>query len=185
MKLHNYIAIFCLLAFAIGVTFVTSCVENKSAGQKPEAAGSDVSQRLAPAFQGKSLADDTTVSLANFEGHVLIIDFWATWCPPCRKEIPGFIELHEKYRDRKFAVIGMSVDRGSEEMVREFIENSKMNYPVIMALGKIQNDYEKAMGSPIRGIPTTLVVNREGGIVSVHVGYRSKEAFEKEIQELL
>jgi cytochrome c biogenesis protein CcmG/thiol:disulfide interchange protein DsbE len=138
-----------------------------------------------PMFRAKNLVDGRDISLEDFEGHVLIIDFWATWCPPCRAEIPGFIELHNKYKDREFAFIGMSMDVGGEALVKRFIEQNNMNYPVVIAGEKIQEDYEKAMGRPITGIPTTLVVNREGGIVSIHVGFKPKDVFEKEILKLL
>ena len=100
-------------------------------------------------------------------------------------EIPGFIELHKQYKDQKFAVIGISVDQQGEGVVKKFIKDQGMNYPVIMATRQLQKDYETAMGKAIRGIPTTLIVNREGGIESVHVGFRPKDVFEKEIQKLL
>jgi len=139
----------------------------------------------APMFQAKNLVDGEVISLQDMEGRVLIIDFWATWCPPCRMEIPGFIEIYDKYKDKKFAIIGISVDVSGETVVKKFIEEYKVNYPVIMVTRQLQSDYEKAIGKPIRGIPTTLVVNREGSIESVHVGYRSRDAFEKEIKKLL
>lgn len=179
MRLRIHIAIFCLLTFAISVTSMTSCVEQKSAKE----GGSTISK--APMFQGKNLVDGEVISLQDMEGHVLIINFWATWCPPCRMEIPGFIELYDQYKDKKFTVIGISVDQDGETVVKKFIEQYEMNYPVIMVTKQIQSDYENAMGKAIRGIPTTLMVNREGGIESVHVGYRSKDAFEKEIKKLL
>jgi thiol-disulfide isomerase/thioredoxin len=193
MKLQSCIVVLCLVAFTISLTFVTSCAEKKSAkGQsatteESATAGPVASHDLpkAPMFQGKNLVDDTDISLEGMKGYVLIIDFWATWCGPCRIEIPGFIELYDKYKDKKFAVIGISLDRGGESVVRRFIAEYKMSYPVIMATRQIVSDYEKAMGKPIRGIPTTLVVNREGGIASVYVGVRPKHVFEQEIQKLL
>lgn len=193
MKLRSYFALFCLLVFATGITFTTSCVQKKSAEKKEsaegesEVEGSAASQGLAkaPTFRAKNLLDDKEISLEDMKGYVLIIDFWATWCPPCRMEIPGFVELYEKYKDKKFAVVGISVDRGGETVVKRFMEQYRVNYPMIIATRQILSDYEKAMGKPIRAIPTTLVVNREGGITSVHLGYKSKDVFEQEIQKLL
>lgn len=180
MKLRSYIALFCLFTFVIGIAFMTTSCLKKS---------SEKGESIAPAFQGKNLVDGEDISLEDLKGHVLIINFWATWCPPCRKEIPGFVELYSKYKDQKFAVIGMSLDRGNktavEAKIKDFIAKYKVNYPVIMAVGQIQKDYEKAMGKPVRSIPTTLVVNRAGEIVSVHVGYRPKKVFEDEIKKLL
>ena len=188
MKLSSYFALLCLLVFATGISFTTSCVQEKAAGEKGSATEeSEASQGLpkAPAFQAKNLTDGKDISLVDMKGYVLIIDFWATWCPPCRMEIPGFIELYEKYKDKKFAVVGISLDRNGETVVKKFMEQYRINYPIIMATRQIQSDYEKAMDKPIRAIPTTLVVNREGGIASVHVGYKAKGVFEQEIEKLL
>ncbi len=139
----------------------------------------------APAFQGKNLVDGMNISQADVEGHVYIVNFWATWCPPCEKEIPDFIQLQNEYGDRKFTVIGISVDQEGEAVVNDFIKEKGMNYPVIMLTEQIQSDYEDAMDAPLHSIPTSIVVNRDGDIVSVHVGFRTKEQFEQEIKELL
>ena len=222
MGVRNCIVFFCLLTFAVGTLFMTSCIKEKSRQEEsgnaeesvtgesttkepameesvteesegapprsPEAAESQDGVK-APMFQGKNLVDGTNMALADLKGHVLIIDFWATWCGPCRMEIPWFVEFSDKYKDKKFAVVGISVDRAGEGVVKKFIDKYKINYPVIMVTPQIQRDYEKAMGKPIRGIPTTLIVNQAGKIATVHVGVpRSRDpkaVFEKEILELL
>jgi thiol-disulfide isomerase/thioredoxin len=137
-----------------------------------------------PAFQGVNLVDGNNVSLADMDGYVLIIDFWAPWCPPCRSEIPGFIELNNKYKGKKFAVVGIAVST-TEDDVKKFIADQKVNYPIIMGTDQIRKDYEKAMGKIIQGIPTTLIINRNGEIAAVHVGADTKSVFENEIQKLL
>ncbi len=151
--------------------------------QKPEKPAEDPNLKKAPTFSGTNLVDGKEVSLNDFDGHVLIIDFWASWCPPCRKEIPGFIELHDKYKDKKFAVIGISLDK-TEAAVKSFIAEQKINYPIIMATKKLVADYEEAMGQPIRFIPTTVITNRSGQIVSVHTGFVEKDKFDQEINKL-
>jgi len=138
----------------------------------------------APLFSGTNMVDGKEFSLDSMKDYVLIIDFWAPWCPPCRAEIPGFIELQNKYKDKKFAVIGIAIS-SAEVDVRKFIEEQKVTYPVIMGTDKMKKDYEKAMGQIIRGIPTTLIVNRKGEIVIVHVGSEDMSLFEDEIQSLL
>jgi len=161
-------------------------MENEPAADKnpPQPIEPADTYEKAPMFQGTNLVDGSQISLKDYEGYVLIIDFWASWCPPCKKEIPGFIDLHKKYKDKKFAVIGISLDKGKSP-VEKFVSDQKVNYPVMMGTKQIISDYEKAMGQPIRSIPTTAIINRAGGIVSVHIGFVEKEKFDEEISNLL
>ncbi len=209
MKLHSYTAIFCLLILTVGIIFITSCAKEKPANgndestlntttepDKPEEMASNPPETaetqeplLGPTY--KNLVDGNDISLEDMKakGYVLVVDFWATWCPPCKIEIPWFKEFHEKYKDRKFAVVGIAMDRGGERIVKRFVDKNKMNYLVIMVTRELQREYEKALGQPIRSIPTTFILNRAGKIVSTHVGVpRSadpKGVFEKEIEKLL
>ena len=118
------------------------------------------------------------------EGQILIVDFWATWCDACREEIPDFIELYDTYGDKNVTIVGISVDEG-EAVVKKFIEELKINYPVIMNTKELQIQYEKALDRPIRSIPTTIIVNQKGEIASVHIGAKPKSVFEREILKLL
>jgi thiol-disulfide isomerase/thioredoxin len=133
----------------------------------------------------KNLVDNGQFSFEAVKDHVILVDFWATWCPPCRAEIPGFIELYDKYKDQKVTIVGVSVDRGGESVVKKFIESNKINYPIIMVTPELQSQYESAIGKRITAIPTTVILKRDGTVASVHVGARPKEVFDKEIQELL
>jgi thiol-disulfide isomerase/thioredoxin len=121
-----------------------------------------------------------SVRSADLEGKVVLLDFWATWCPPCRKEIPGFIELQETYGDDGVVVVGVSLDQGGPAVVARFVEKTGINYAVVMGDSRIV----EAFGG-IPSIPTTFVIDREGRIVERHVGYVSKSRFEKSIQALL
>ncbi len=136
----------------------------------------------APAF---SLTDlqGKEVSLGDFKGKVVFLNFWATWCPPCRREIPAFIELVEKYKDDGFIVLGVAVDprefQGVDK-VKPFAEQMGINYPVLYDSKGVSQLY-----GGIRSIPTTFVINREGKVVGRIVGSRPKDVFEGIIKDLL
>ena len=121
-----------------------------------------------------------TVSLADFKGKVIILDFFATWCPPCLKEVPHFIALHDKYKDKGAMVIGISVDFMDAKGLRIFANEQKVNYPVLLNSGTVTKDY-----GPIQSIPTTVVLDKEGKIARRYIGYREQSVFEADIQELL
>jgi thiol-disulfide isomerase/thioredoxin len=125
-------------------------------------------------------ADGRKVSLAQFKGKVIILDFWATWCIPCKAEIPGFIELQKKYGDRGLQIIGLSVD-DSQSMAKKYAIEMKMNYPVLLAEGR--EDILRAY-DPIPAIPVSVVIDRQGRIVGRHLGIAAMDVFEKEIAAL-
>jgi thiol-disulfide isomerase/thioredoxin len=133
----------------------------------------------APQWELKDL-DGKPVKLSDFKGKVVILDFWATWCGPCRMEIPGFVDLQKKYGDQGLVVIGVSLDEGGPEVVRSFMKRQGVNYSVVLGNSKVADDY-----GGIEGIPTTFIIDRTGAIVSKHVGYVTKERFESEIAPLL
>ena len=119
-------------------------------------------------------------TLSSLSGKVVILDFWATWCGPCRVEIPDFISLQEDYGDRGLEVVGISLDRDKEAVVGPFVEKMGMNYTIVFG----DRDVTQRYGG-IRGIPTTFLLDRSGNIVKKWVGVTSKETFENEIKKLL
>lgn len=124
---------------------------------------------VAPDFSLKDL-NGNQLSLSDFEGKVLFMNFWATWCPPCRAEIPDFIKVYDDYKDMGLAILGISVDRIAEEKVGEFAARQKMNYPVAMATQKLFKDYPAP-----QYIPTTLVIDAMGKIRYKKVGVMTKQ----------
>lgn len=125
--------------------------------------------------------EDKPVNLADFKGKVVLLDFWATWCGPCKVEIPWFIEFQERYGRDGFQVVGVSVDDKPEQL-KPYVAEMKMNYPVLQGLG--HDDLMDAFG-PILGIPVSTIISRDGKICGRHTGLSSKEAFEEEIKALL
>ncbi len=131
----------------------------------------------APDFSLKDL-DGENITLADYEGKVVFLNFWATWCPPCRQEIPDFITAYKKNKDKGLVILGVAVsDR--ESSVKNYVEKSKINYPIAMGDMKIVQDYE-----PGQYIPTTIVIGRDGKIHHKHVGVMSQSQVEKIFQEL-
>ena len=122
----------------------------------------------APEFSLKDLQGNA-LSLSSYRGKVLVLNFWATWCPPCRAEIPDFIEAYRELKDKGLEILGLSVDDMSEETLREWARNAGMNYPVAMATAKIVADYE-----PGDYIPATIVIDREG-----RIRYRQSKLMDK------
>jgi len=122
-----------------------------------------------------------SVKLADFKGKVVILNFWATWCVPCRAEIPALVELQAKYREKGLQVVGVSVDDPIEKM-RPFISKYKVNYPVLTAY---QNEAILDAYGPMVVVPVTVIIQRDGTICLKHIGPATRENFEKEIQGLL
>jgi cytochrome c biogenesis protein CcmG/thiol:disulfide interchange protein DsbE len=132
---------------------------------------------LAPEF---TLTDvnGRAVSLADFRGKVVVLDFWATWCPPCKREIPDFVELQSHYGSKGLQIIGIGLDE--PEKVKAFAMSNGMNYSILMGTDDIAVKY-----GGISGIPTTFIIDKRGMIVNRFEGFRSKEVFENEIKRLL
>jgi len=121
------------------------------------------------------------VRLGDYKGKVVLLDFWATWCGPCRIEIPGFVEMYDKYKSRGLEVIGVVV---LDEFAHAgpFARRFKMNYTILDGDGR--EDVEAAYG-PLFALPTTFVIGRDGRICQKHIGLTPRETFEAAIKSLL
>jgi len=144
------------------------------AGCAPEAKAANLN------FTLKDL-DGNDVTLSAYKGKVILLDFWATWCGPCKVEIPGFIELFSKYRSQGLQVLGFAVD-DPVPALKAYANELGMNYPVLIGQGR--NDILEAFG-PMVGLPTTLIIGRDGRICSRHTGLVPKDRFERDIRSLL
>ena len=117
--------------------------------------------------------------MSSYRGKVVLLDFWATWCVPCREETPHFVELQQKYADSGLQIIGVSMD-DSPDPVRTFYEQFHMNYPVVMGTAEVGSAYGGVLGLPI-----AFLIDRDGRIYARHMGATSPAVFEKEIVSLL
>jgi thiol-disulfide isomerase/thioredoxin len=125
--------------------------------------------------------DGKDVALASLKGKVVLLDFWATWCGPCKIEIPWFIEFQNKYGKDGLQVVGISTD-DTQPKLKAYAAQMKMNYTILQGLDR--DDVQDAFG-PLFGIPVTMVISRDGKMCAKHVGLSSKDRFEQEIKSLL
>ena len=125
-------------------------------------------RKAAPNFELKD-ADGVAVRLSDYKGKVVLLNFWATWCGPCKVEIPWFTEFERRYKDRGFAVLGISMDDDGWPAVKPYLEAHNMNYRVV-----IGDDRVASLFGGIEALPTTMMIDREGRIASVHLGLVAK-----------
>jgi peroxiredoxin len=121
------------------------------------------------------------VQLSRYKGQVVLLNFWATWCAPCKREIPALTALYRDYQERGFVVLGVSVD-SEVRSIKPFAREMKMNYPVLIGAGR--EDLSQAFG-PFLGFPTSVLVARDGQVCVRHVGIVSKTRLEQQINALL
>jgi thiol-disulfide isomerase/thioredoxin len=135
--------------------------------------------QMAP-FKLPSLTDKTVLDSKQLDGKVLLVTFFATWCPPCIQEIPSLIALQDSYKSKGFSVVGFSVDEGDLAPLYNLIEKFGINYPVLLA----EPDIARSFGG-VSGIPASFLVNGQGEIVKKFLGYVSHDFLEEDIKSML
>jgi len=172
-------------AFGLGLLTLPAISTHRDVpGESPAAAAAAASgcdAKAAPAKLNATLKDmhGKDVRLADYKGKVLLLNFWATWCGPCKIEIPAFVELQQKYGAKGLVILGISIDDTPAEL-RPFAEAMTINYPLLMMTEEVENAY-----GPIWAVPTTFLVTREGVVCRKHLGPATKAQFEAEIKPLL
>lgn len=148
-------------------------------GKKSASVTPHKDRKPAPDFELKD-ANGHTVKLSDYRGKVVLLDFWATWCGPCKIEIPWFKEFERENKDKGFAVIGVAMDDDGWDAVKPFAQQIGINYRVV-----IGNDEVAQLFGGVDALPTTFLIDREGRIAAIHIGLSGKRDFENGIQELL
>ncbi len=170
------------LSAVLATGFLLGCViygcsparSAKAASLKP-----DKERHAAPDFALKD-ADGKTVRLSDYKGKVVLLDFWATYCGPCKIEIPWFMDFERKDKNRGFAVLGVDMDDEGWDAVKPFVNDVGINYRIVVG-----NDSTADKFGGIEALPTTFLIDRDGKIADVHVGLTSKSEFENAIEQLL
>ena len=158
---------------------LTACSkEEKALAETPKPAAAD-KQRTTVNFTFRTL-EGVDKKLSDYRGQVVIVDLWDTWCPPCRMEIPHFIELQNQYGERGFSMLGVAFGREGIDTVKNFVRDNRINYTNALMTQEIMSQF-----GDITGIPTTFVIDREGAVYKKYVGYREKSVFENDIKALL
>jgi peroxiredoxin len=149
----------------------------------PEAFGiglrKEADRKRAPDFELKDQAGQT-VRLADFAGKVVLLDFWATWCGPCKASMPWFNDFAIQYGPEGFAVIGISMDAGGWPAVKQFIEKMRINYPIVLGNKRVAYLY-----GDVESLPLAFLIDREQRVAAIHVGAASRKEFDKAIRTLL
>ena len=138
----------------------------------------EAARKRAPDFELKDTRG-SAVKLSDYAGKVVLLDFWATWCTPCKQSIPWFNDLHEKYGPQGFAILGVAMDE-SWDAVRPFLEKTNVQYPVVLGTKRVAYLY-----GDVEALPLAFFIDRAGRVAAIHLGEASRKDYEKTIQALL
>jgi peroxiredoxin len=164
------------IAFIALSALVAGCSSSPKAAPK---VAEHLDRKVAANF---SLVDSNgaQVKLADYKGKVVLLNFWATWCGPCKVEIPWFMEFNKTYKDKGLAVLGVSMDDDGWKSVKPYLAEKKMDYTVVVG-----NDQVAQSFGGVDSLPTTFLIDRDGRIAFSHMGLAGKDTYEKEIRSLL
>jgi len=163
---------------AMAVLALAGC-SSSSRSEGAHALKSEKDRQTAPDFTLKD-ATGKTVKLSDYRGKVVVLNFWATWCGPCKIEIPWFMEFEQKHKDQGFAVLGVAMDDDGWDAVKPYLERQRINYRVVMGTPEIGELY-----GGVESLPTTFLIDRQGRIARMHIGLVGKREYQDDIDRLL
>jgi peroxiredoxin len=176
----------CVVLLAGAVAVVLPVWAQSTQGHVIQVPVKGVPDALIPAEQRKDAPDFTLndtqgrpVTLSGYKGKVVLLDFWATWCPACESEIPWYLEFAKKYQDKGLVVIGVSMDKDGLKVVQPYMQQKKMDYTVVLGDDNLVPPFG------LKTIPMTMLIDRGGQIAVAHTGVVDRDNFEGHIQELL
>lgn len=175
MKLNRIVLIGAVLSLAL---FLAGCTRPQAQVEAASAKAPGQRQK-APDFRLQD-SHGKMLRLSDYKGKVVLLNFWATWCPPCKIEIPWFMEFEKQYKDQGFAVIGVSLDEDGWDAVRPFLKRAQLNYRVVVGDSIVEQLY-----GGVESLPTTFMIDRQGRVANVHLGLVSKDDYREDIEGLL
>lgn len=166
------------------IAFTGGITPSQPAKQVPSPAPGSPAQhplrgKAAPDFSLKQMNGET-FRLSDYRGEIVVVNFWATWCAPCRKEIPGFIALQEEWADKGVTFVGVSLDDEGFEVVRPYAEKMGINYPLVVGDDRLTKKY-----GGVQGLPTSFVVGPEGTVQSAHLGFWAETELRNQLRPLM
>jgi peroxiredoxin len=165
------------LALAGGYVFLKQRPRKIGPGSKQTEAGHPPIR--APRFELENISGEK-VSLSEFEGKAIVLNFFATWCPPCQSEIPVFVRVYNEFKNQGLEIIGISLDNDPQEVLPDFISEHNIPFAVVIGTRDMMTKY-----GGVQSIPTTFFINRKGEITNVHMGFIDEATFEKEAKKIL
>jgi len=170
------------ILLVLGTALTTGCGSDSSEQQPTPDVDTKVGGAVgdqAPRFELPDL-DGGTFKLSDHEGKVVLVDFWATWCPPCRAALPHLQELSVEYADEGLVIVGIATDRQGAEIVKPFVTKNGLTFEIVLPADQIDQQF-----GGIRSIPTTFLVGRDGVVAKKWIGYKDKAIYESAIKSLL
>ena len=174
MKLN--LKILSLFIISLSLLTLSACDNNKTVSPK------STINKSAAEFSLPSVLDETKIKLSDYKGKLILLNFWASWCPPCRAEIPGFINIQKEYKDKDFTIIGLALEDKADAL--RYAKDIGINYPIAYGIETV-HDVATAYGNPNGGLPYTVLISPEQKISSVFSGFLSEEKLKKMLEKHL